>query len=95
MGEAPAVDLESSSRSLSSGVIGGSTVSSAGMTTSIPGTEWNLGRCFGNQGGSWSAGTRTGGPQCRRRPQRARSEVSCLGAPGPGRAGGLHLCWLP
>lgn len=44
------------SKSLSSGVTGVSTVSSAGMTTSIPGTEWNLGRCFGNQGGSWSAG---------------------------------------
>jgi hypothetical protein len=60
LGEAPAVDLESSSRSLSSGVIGGSTVSSAGMTTSIPGTEWNLGRCFGIQGGSWSAGEKNG-----------------------------------
>lgn len=43
---------------LSSGGSGGSTGSSAGTTTSIPwcsGTEWNLGRCFGNQGGSWSA----------------------------------------
>lgn len=45
-------------RSLSNGGSGGCTVSSPGTTTSIPwcsGAGWNLGRCFGNQGGSWSA----------------------------------------
>lgn len=44
--------------SLSNGGTGGNTGSSAGMTTSIPwcsGSEWNLGRCFGNQDGNWSA----------------------------------------
>lgn len=45
-------------RSLSNGGSGGSTGSSAGLMMSIPwcsGVEWNLGRCFGNQGGSQSA----------------------------------------
>ena len=44
--------------SLSNGASGGSTGSSAGTMTSIPwcsGAAWNLGRCFGNQGGSRSA----------------------------------------
>lgn len=45
-------------RILSNGGSGGSTGSSAGLMMSIPwcsGVEWNLGHCFGNQGGSQSA----------------------------------------
>lgn len=56
------------------------------MKRSIPwcfGAEWNLGRCFGNQGGCRSAGSLTVAPQCLRRSQRAQSEVFCLGVPGP------------
>lgn len=49
------------------------------MTTSIPwcsGTEWNLGRCFGNQGGGRSADGKTEGRVERKHGSEQLSDVN-------------------